>query len=408
MSLLRLATNAARRSWKVIFFDALGTETQAATFLAAMQQAGRQQIHSFPQEPYAGWNGTPQQILERLLQVAAPGEPYYQQINTLCLSTCLAGAQPSHLDELVRRLVDVLQPKRSVFSQLSPILRMVRPADLAGVPLRYGALARLIGNSLDGGWSYEHAEAAYFSFNAWSRPEQARALARFLLADLASYLSERTAGAPHVLLLIKHPNLLFDLQQIAPLFAYMERMGGSVFVTVRSVADLGSQASRILSNAPTLLIHRSSTAAHFDPYVSVPWWSTRAISDGTVRQLPDDECVVIHRGEDSCVRLDPVVVETAEVLRAQAHIHLSKPLAGPIWGESSGDPFAPYRAPFEPFDLSDLPDLALPDEVDSMMVVGTPIEESTHQRQGGASKARTRRVRSKRSSKQTTGQAKIE
>jgi hypothetical protein len=348
MSLLRLATNAARGGWKVICFDALGRDSQAATFLAAMQQAGRKPIHIFPHEPYAGWNGTPLQILERLLQVAAPGEPYYQQIATLCLSACLSsGGQPSHLDEIVRRLVDMLQPKRSVFSQLPPILRMVRPADLAGVPLRYGALARLIGDSLDGKWSFEHAEAAYFAFNAWSHPEQARALARFLLADLASYLTERAGGPERVLLLIKRPDLLFDLQRVAPLFAHMEHMGAGLFVAVRSAADLGSQATRILSNAQTLLVHRSSTFTPCEPYVSLPWWSTRSRFNGTVRHLSDDECLVIGGGEVSRIRLDPVVIEAADVLRAHTSL---PPVQGRLPAQSTWGGSFPLLSTFPPLD----------------------------------------------------------
>jgi hypothetical protein len=356
LSLLRLATNAARRSWKVIYFDALGSETQAATFLAAMYRAGCPRTRIFPHEPYDGWRGTPQQVLERLLQVSAFREPYYQYITTVCLSAILDGTKIASMDELVRRLADLSQKRRSGWLAASPPLPRFLPtvplADVEGPALRYGALGTLVGRSLDGTWSFEDADAAYFSFNAWSSPQRARSLAAFLLADLSGSLTERASGSNHVLLLIKRPDLLFDLQQLAALFARMEHAGGSVFVAVRSTADLGSQAAHLLSSASTLLVHRSSSAAPFEPSVDLPWWGRHSSFKRTIRRLPDDECFVIHQGRLTHVRIDPVESSTTEVLRAYAGMPplQHKPQAHATWGASFPAALSPWHVPPSDFD----------------------------------------------------------
>lgn len=326
-SMQRLAFNAASHGWKVFLFDAQGSREDAIAFYAAMHTAGREHIHLFPGDAYGGWQGTGHALLHRLLQVSPFGrEPYYQHIATAGLASVLLqdGPPVRDLDDLTQRLSRMLQQRRPVRrrpgnpNHISPF-DAIRSTDMSGPPLRYSALSSLVGNSLNGSWSYDNADAAYFSFSAWSRPEEARLQARYLLADLASYLAERTQSQPRVLLLIKHPELLFDLEQITPLFAQMERARGSLFVSARSVADFGKAAPHVLKNASVLLIHRSQTSSPFEPYIPRPWWKSHAFFNGALQRLADRDCFAIAGGRVSQVHVTPAPLDVAEVVRATYH-----------------------------------------------------------------------------------------
>jgi len=324
-SMQRIAFNAASHGWKVFLFDAQGSQEEAVAFYAAMQQAGRQQVYLFPGDAYNGWQGTGNALLHRLLQISPSREPYYQHIAIAGLaSVLLQDDVPHNLDDILSQLSTSMKKRSSVRRgpwephHFSP-LETVRATDLSGPLLRYHAFSSLVGKSLSGSWSYDQADAAYFAFNAWSRPEEARVQARFLLADLASYLSERVHKKPRVLLLIKHPEYLFDVEQIVPLFAQMERSLGSLFLAVRSPADLGRAPHHVLKNASILLVHRSLTALPFEPYIAFPWWKSHSFVNESLQSLSDQDCFVIARGGVTQVRVAPVHLEAAEIVRATHH-----------------------------------------------------------------------------------------
>jgi hypothetical protein len=354
MSQLRLATNAARHSWKVVLFDALGSETRAATFLAAMRQAGHQEIRVFPHEPYDGWRGDPEQVCQRLLQVTPSYRvPSHQYLTAVCLSTVLSKTKVASMDELVRRLANLLPPKRLIPLQAAPhlsaTLRAVRPADLAEPLLRFEALSTLLGNSLNGTWSYKDVDAAYFSFNVCGRPLEARTQATFLLADLASYLTETSRGAEHVLLLVNGPELLFDSKQLVPLLASIGHLGGSAFLAFHSTEDL--ETTHLLSHAQTVILHRN-TVAQDDLSLLLPWDSHCSSSMKAIERLPDNECFVIHHGRIEHARLDPVNIPPVSIRHAHTSVFgpSKKPTAQPTWGEASPHVFPPFRLPIEPPD----------------------------------------------------------
>ncbi len=185
-----------------------------------------------------------------------------------------------------------------------------------------------------------------------------------------------------------------------------------MFVAVRSAADLGSQASRILSNASTLLVHRSSTSLHFEPYVNLPWWSAHSFFDGALRQLPDDECFVIHRGEASRVHPDPVVLEASDVLHAHVSIPPAqgKAPAQPTWGETF-PPLGAFAIPYG-FEDPDAPDeLDLFDGSDLSGIFGEeqqgkgPSDKRTPTAKAPPASQKSRHVRSKRAARKKVGQS---
>jgi hypothetical protein len=386
MSLLRLATNAARHCWKVILFDAMGSKERAATFLAAMQYAGLQKVRVFPHAPFDGWRGTPEQISQRLLHVASfDSAPSLQHLAAILLPAFLSEKRVSGLGDLVSRFTDLLQQRSSSFPQhtavhLPTLLQSVPRYELVELALRCGTLATLLGSSLDGEWSFEDASAAYLSFNALTHPRSARTQATLLLADLARYLTESGRQTEHVLLLIQHPELLFDLeQQLAPLLATTEQVGMRVFLAVSRSADLGYQAHRILAYAQTILLHRGCAGwSDLAPYVSVPRKLVPSVQ--TLAQLPDDECFVISNGVVRHARLDPVGIPMVSI--RQAYTSLFGQAAQATW---EGEKQAPHASIFL-FDLDDLDlddldldDLGLDDRDLDMLVTCMAPEQTSEE-----------------------------
>ncbi len=163
-------------------------------------------------------------------------------------------------------------------------------------------MAQLPSKGLAGGTflkELKSASATYIGINVWSQPKVARAIARVLLTDICKCVREQAPA--RMLLLFKHPELLFDQTQILPLFAFMEQAQGSVFAAVRSIADFGGSA--IVKNARTVIVHRSHPSRDWTSCISNSWEHPLRI----VRSLPDNECFVIHAGQATHVRVRPTV-----------------------------------------------------------------------------------------------------
>jgi hypothetical protein len=325
ISLPRLAANAARAGWKVVIFDAEGSTATAALFVATMRKAGRANTFVFPNAPYDGFQGSKTALFHRLLSVGSFREPYYQHIATVALSALVQRPKPFPrcLSDLVGELTLIKRQVNTFSRDVAEValpLTLLSTSDLLGVPLRYAAFCALSGNQLSGAWSYDEADAAYLSFSAWSRPQEARALAQYLLADLASFLVERAGGTSRVLLLVKHPEWLVETKEVAALFALLDHHRGSVFIATRSPADLGQEAGRILANATTLVVHRSATTLPFEPYVARSGPGRRPFFDGTVQRFPDARCCVICQGQVATVEVAPVQLDEADLLAANADI----------------------------------------------------------------------------------------
>jgi hypothetical protein len=149
----------------------------------------------------------------------------------------------------------------------------------------------------------DRRSAAYVGVHVWNRPGEAHAFARLLLGDLMRNVQKQDT---RLLLLLKHPELLFELEQILPLFAALEQVQGSLFVAARSLADFGKLGPAHVRNARTVIVHRSNPSPHFISCIGQSWGH---FFDRTVRALPDNECFVLHEGKCTHVRVKPVNAE---------------------------------------------------------------------------------------------------
>jgi hypothetical protein len=154
----------------------------------------------------------------------------------------------------------------------------------------------LLRNSL----SKMFVDSAYIGVNVWSQRSSACTLARLLLDSIMRNIWKQDAK---ILLLLTHPELLFEMEQILPLFAALEQNGGSLFVAARSIADFGWQGSTLVENARTVIAHRSNPSFRLTSCISGSWGQ---FFDKTVRSLPDNECIILHAGEATHVRVKSV------------------------------------------------------------------------------------------------------
>jgi len=155
----------------------------------------------------------------------------------------------------------------------------------------------------------DRTSATYIGVNVWSQPVEARVFARLLLSEMMRHIWKQDT---RVLLLLKHPELLFELEQILPLFAALEQNRGSVFAAIRSIPDLGRLGSACVMNARTVIAHRSNPSPRLTSCISLPWRPGHFF-EKTVRSLPDDECFVIHAGESTHVRVKQVDSASKEI-----------------------------------------------------------------------------------------------
>ena len=247
MSFLRLANLAASHGWNVILFDPQATREAAIAFVAAVRSAGARRIYQFP-----GNTHLPEQT----------SDPFASEIwgpvsleNSVLPPLPLSGALSWHLDTML------------------PI--GITPS------------------------------ALYVGVNIWKQPVEARSLAQLLLRTLLRRISEQAQEPPHTLLLLKHPELLFHMEQISPIFSLMQQAHGSVFAAVRTLEDFHWRSGALLKNAQTVIAHRGTPSWDLTSCLSSPWSLRHAFFKKQLPRLPDNECFVLHRGQTAHVRLSP-------------------------------------------------------------------------------------------------------
>jgi len=152
-TLLRIAYGVAKvYGWQVLFLDAKGDRQTAVRFVAAMLQAGRQQIKMFPAAFYDGWRGDGNALLNRLIAIEDYSDAYYKGMAKLMLSLAITvpSGLPKNSRELLARLrLDTLTAAYKGLPEEAEVLQ-IRPRDATGVYNRYRAFFGMIGSRLDG------------------------------------------------------------------------------------------------------------------------------------------------------------------------------------------------------------------------------------------------------------------
>jgi hypothetical protein len=247
VSLLRLAYLAAvTYGYRVFFVDGKGDRDTAAQFLAVMRQAGVKAA-MFPRQPFGGWEGDGNSILNRLMSILDFSEPYYENVTkALLTSVCInQGRPPRSSAELLHRL--------------DALLAGSTDRDTKGVILRYRAFFGPLAGALDGGFSWEHTPAAYLLLDSLALKKEAAALGRYLIEDFAHYASRRKQPGRD-LLIVDEYSAISTGTDAANLIERVRSYNCAVVLSSQSYEGLGEEreAERILSAANWLLLHRTA------------------------------------------------------------------------------------------------------------------------------------------------------
>ena len=346
--LMRIAALCAKvYGWRVFYLDAKGDYGAAATFLAAMAEAGldRSQVRAFPRDGYDGWRGTPTEILNRLMAIQSFLEPYYKDITRLMLDlACKApGGPPRSSAALLERLQ--LPVLARLYQDLPeyPTVMGIRERDAQGVYARYRALFGALNGKLDGSWAYEDVRAGYLLLDGIALKEEARGIGRYLLEDFGQAMVKRLAPGERVLLVVDEYSALSESSAAEELFERVRSPhgtgGAGMIVTSQSYAGLGEGAERMIAAAATTilfqcadpehLVARAGTSTHYRTSYSTERTgvfpavrSSREMIRGDdrprldpnlVQTLPVGACYLVPSGAYQLVAVAPLAIQQARI-----------------------------------------------------------------------------------------------
>jgi hypothetical protein len=253
--ILRVAYVARKvYGWKVFYIDAKGDPGTAQRFRAVMQRAGVEQVPVFPDQIYHGWVGDATTIFNRLMAVEDYSEPYYKAVakTVLTLAVKAPSGPPRESTELLKRLhLDGLAALyRGEQSTRTEALSALSAEHVSGVQRRYFGFFDALGDKLDGGWSFDTADAGYLLLEGLALKEEARSLGRYLLEDFANYVARRKPSGQQILLIIDEFSALSaGGADAANLFERLRSFGAGIMVTSQTSESLGEDAKKLIGAA---------------------------------------------------------------------------------------------------------------------------------------------------------------
>lgn len=262
---LRIAYTLAASSQgvPVFYLDAKGDQRNAARFHALMGLAGRRCV-VFPQAAFDGWRGGPQDLQNRLLEVAglpAEGDAvWYRYIADLALGLACnhPDGPPRSSQLLLERLdLDALKAAHGATSEA----RSLSKDKVSDVRLRYASFFGQVGAALDGTWAWEDTDAAYLALPGLGRKDERGALARFLFEDFSHYFAARKAHGRLCLLVVDEFSAIAQRGDMAERIEQARSFNAALILIPQAVAGMGGeeQAARILASVETIVMHRTNT-----------------------------------------------------------------------------------------------------------------------------------------------------
>jgi hypothetical protein len=345
-SLLKIAYLVAKvYGFDIIYVDAKGDDDLAARFVAAMQQAGKQRIKLFPLSSYYGWIGDSRALYNRLMAVQTYSEPYYEYIASLMLDLALhaPGYTPRSSSDLLKNLT--LERLKVCYRGLpeQEEVERIKPEDANGVYNRYRAFFRALHGKLDEGFTFDEAEAAYIKLDTVAFAKEASSIGRYLIEELAHYITVRKPKDKRVLIIIDEVSAL-AIEHIANLSERLRSFGGAMMLACQSEEGLAKtldERTRILKtshllilhtcNAPEKLVERAGKhqtittgwSLHGEEgtgYGTISLREDYLIPPDAARRLAVGECFVIAQGAAYKVHVAPIQTDPASLAQAQAYL----------------------------------------------------------------------------------------
>lgn len=260
ITLLRLATIAARYGMQVIFLDLKGSQRTAAQFVAAMRSAGLERIKVFPREAYDGWRGDANAIYNRLMALADPGiHPYYARVDSTLVSLAVrapCGPPRSSRDFLLRLnagwLKSAYAGKTHWYAQRT--IRKVQP-HIDATSLAYDGFFEAASGGLDGTFACEDGDAVYIGLDGNALREQAASIGRYVLEDIGHYAIVRKPVGLRALMIIDEFGVL-KTSNATNLFERVREAGMAMWASAQSYQGLGAERESVLSASAIKILHR--------------------------------------------------------------------------------------------------------------------------------------------------------
>jgi hypothetical protein len=262
-TLLKIASLVASvYGMDIIFVDAKGDDDLAARFVATMRKAGKQRIKLFPITGYYGWTGDARALYNRLMAVQTFSEPYYENMAAMMLDLALStpGHTPRSSKELLSNLtLEQLKIRYRGKSEQSELER-IKPEDANGVYNRYRAFFRALHGKLDNGFTFDETDAAYIKLDTVAFAKEASSIGRYLVEDIAHYITVRKPKGKRVLIIIDEVSAL-AIEHIANLSERLRSFGGAMMLACQSeegLAKTADERNRILKTSHMLILHTSN------------------------------------------------------------------------------------------------------------------------------------------------------
>ncbi len=260
VTLLRLATIAARYGMQVIYLDLKGSQQTAAQFVAAMRYAGLGRIKVFPHEAYDGWRGDANAIYNRLMALADPGiHPYYARVDSALVSLAVrapCGPPRSSRDFLLRLnegwLKSAYAGKMHWYAQRT--IRKVKP-HIDATSLAYDGFFEAASGGLDGTFAFEDGDAVYIGLDGNALREQAASIGRYVLEDCAHYATARKPVGLRTLTIIDEFGVL-KTSNATNLYERVREAGMAMWASAQSYHGLGAERTSVLSASSIKILHR--------------------------------------------------------------------------------------------------------------------------------------------------------
>jgi hypothetical protein len=257
---MRIAHQVAPKTdAQIVYLDAKGDRLSAERFCALMSAAGRRP-RVFPNQPCDAWRGDWRAIVNRLLEVIAfaPEGPaaYYRDIakTALQLACRHPDGPPRSSAELLHRLDYELL--LSAHGPNSAVLSLPRDT-VSHVRLRYQAFFGQLGTLLDGDWSFEDPDSAYFLLDSLALGEDTTGTASLLFADFAHFFTTRKDPDRLCVIFCDEFAAIASASDLALRVEQARSFNTSLILIPQTVTGLGdrSQQDRILGSVETLFAH---------------------------------------------------------------------------------------------------------------------------------------------------------
>lgn len=127
---------------------------------------------------------------------------------------------------------------------------------IAGAALVFAGFFRGIHGGLDGSWAFEDCDACYIGVNGIAHREEAAALGRYVLDDVAHYATVRKDPHEQALLIIDEFGVLESTNATA-LYEQVREAGLCVYASGQSYQSLGRERENVLAASSIKILHRS-------------------------------------------------------------------------------------------------------------------------------------------------------